>query len=85
MLSERVTVMLSVEQDMRLTRLAARNGESVSSVIRRAIASYLDDDFAVRRDALNAMFAMGAPVNDWEIMKAEIEAGRYPEIPGWKP
>ena len=45
----------------------------------------LDDDFAKRRDALDAMFAMDAPVDDWEIMKAEIEAGRYPETPAWNP
>ena len=85
MLSEHVTVALSTEQAKRVRRKAAVQGESVSAVIRRAIDSYLDDDFAVRRDALDAMFAMDAPVDDWEIMKAEIEAGRYPEIPGWKP
>ncbi len=85
MLSEHVTVMLSTDQAKRVRRLAAVQGVSVSAAIRRAIDDYLDDDFAVRRDALDAMFAMGAPVDDWEVMKAEIEAGRYPGIPGWNP
>jgi hypothetical protein len=39
----------------------------------------------VRRDAVNRLFAMNAPVADWEVMKAEIEGSRYPELPGWKP
>lgn len=77
--------MLSVEQSQRVKWLATRHGESVSSVIRDAIDAYLDDESTTRRNAVNRMLSMNAPVDDWEVMKAQIVESRYPELPGWKP
>ena len=85
MFSERFTVMLSADESRRVRRLAARDGRSTSAVVRDAIDAYLDDESTVRRDAIARLLGMNAPVDDWEVMKAQIEASRYPELPGWNP
>ena len=79
MYSERTQVLLTPEQLARLKRLAAREGKSVGAVIREAVDAFVGAEPDKRRRALEALFAMELPVDDWEVMKAEIE--RYP-IPG---
>lgn len=72
MFSERTQVLLSPEQVARLKRIAAREGRSVGAVIRDAVDSYVDPGDDGRRRAVDAMLAMNAPVDDWEVMKEQI-------------
>jgi hypothetical protein len=57
-----------------LRREAARRGTSVAGVVREAIDSLVREDRAARRRAAEALFRVGAPVADWQVMKREIEA-----------
>ena len=59
-------------------RLAPRR--CVGAVIREAVDAFVGAEPDKRRRALEALFAMVAPVDDWEVMKAEIERGRYPDL-----
>jgi predicted DNA-binding protein len=72
MFSERTQVLLSPEQLARLKRIAKRDGKSVGAVIRDAVDSFVEADPDRRQRAVAAMFAMEAPVDDWEVMKAQI-------------
>lgn len=78
MFSERTQVLLSPEQRERIKRLAQRRRMSVGSVIREAVDAYLDPPGRSRAEALAALFALDAPVDDWVAMKAEIERGATP-------
>lgn len=76
MFSERTQVLLSPEQRNRVEQLAAQSASSVGAVIRAAI-----DDYArppgpeSRRRAVEALFALDAPVAEWESMEREIDNG----------
>lgn len=72
MFSERTQVLLSPAQVEKLKRIAARDGRSVGAVIREAIETYTDPGIDSRRRAVQEMLTMGAPVDDWEMMKDEI-------------
>lgn len=72
MFSERTQVLLSPEQLARLKRIAARDGRSVGSVIREAVDSFVEAEPNRRQRALKRLLAMNAPVDDWEVMKAQI-------------
>ena len=76
MFSERTQVLLSPEQVEKLKRIAARDGRSVGAVIRDAVDSYVDRGWDSRRRAFEDMIAMNAPVEDWEVMKAQIAKSR---------
>ena len=69
MFSERTQVLLSPEQLARLKRIAARDGKSVGAVMREAIDSFVDRGPDSRRAAA---LAMNEPVEDWDVMKAQI-------------
>lgn len=77
MLSQRTQVLLTPEQRARLERLAEERGTSVGAVIREAVEAYTRPHGRSREEAAQALFALDAPVTDWEVMKAEIirEAG----------
>jgi predicted DNA-binding protein len=85
MFTERTQVLLSPEQLARLKRMARREGRSVGAVIRDAVDAYSGGTMDRRQEALERLFALEAPVADWDIMKAEIIEGRYGELPGWEP
>ncbi len=70
--SERTQVLLSPEQLARLKRIAARDGRSVGSVIRDAVDSFVEAEPDSRERALQSILSMNAPVDDWEVMKAQI-------------
>jgi hypothetical protein len=70
--TERTQVLLSPPQLARLKRIAARDGRSVGSVIREAVDSFIDPGLDSRRRALESLMSLNAPVDDWEVMKAEI-------------
>ena len=71
MFSERTQVLLSPEQVSKLKRIAARDGRSLGAVIRDAVDSYVDPGDDARHRAIQAILAMHAPVDDWEVMKAQ--------------
>jgi predicted DNA-binding protein len=72
MFSERTQVLLSPEQLARLKRIAARDGRSVGSVMREAIDAFVDRVPDSRQTAARAINSMNEPVEDWEVMKAQI-------------
>lgn len=72
MFSERTQVLLTPTQVAKLKRIAARDGRSVGAVIRDAVDSYVDPGDDARHRAAQAIIAMDLPVDDWEIMKAQI-------------
>jgi len=76
MFSERTQVLLAPEQLARLKRIAERDGRSVGSVIREAVDSFVDAEPDRRQRALARLLAMDAPVDDWEVMKAQIMKGQ---------
>jgi hypothetical protein len=80
MFSERTQVLLSKQQLASLKRRAGREKKSVGAVIRDAVDVYTaspDDD--ERRAALERLFAVEAPVDDWPVMKAQILRGALGE------
>ena len=67
---------LSPEQRDKVSELAARSSTSVGAVIRAAINAYPPQATTERRRrALDELFSIEAPVADWAVMEAEIEAG----------
>ena len=72
MFSERTQVLLSPDQVTKLKRIAVRDGRSVGAVIRDAVDSYVDPGDDARHRAVQAILAMNLPVDDWEVMKAQI-------------
>jgi hypothetical protein len=72
MFSERTQVLLSPQQVAKLKRIASHEGRSVGAVIRDAVDSYVDPGDDSRRRAAKAILSMNLPVDDWEVMKAQI-------------
>jgi hypothetical protein len=79
MYSERTQVLLSPEQLDRVKRIARRDGRSVGRVIRDAVDAYTFTPGDRRRAAIEHMMTLEAPVDDWEVMKAEILRGAIGE------
>jgi hypothetical protein len=75
MYSERTQVLLTQAQRRRLERRAALERRSVGAVIRDAIDAYTVPSGRSRREAAASLLGIGAPVADWEQMKAEILRG----------
>lgn len=75
MLSERTQVLLSPAQRQRLEQLAAERKVSVGSLIREAVDAYTEVRSRPARDALEELFSLAAPVDDWETMKEDILRG----------
>jgi len=75
MFTERTQVLLSPSQRRRLERLAAQQRRSVGAVIRDAVEAYAGTSSRTRQEAADSLLATGAPVADWEQMKAEIMRG----------
>jgi hypothetical protein len=72
MFSERTQVLLSPQQVEKLKRIAARDGRSVGAVIRDAVDSYVDPGANARQRAVDHLLTLNAPVDDWDVMKAQI-------------
>jgi hypothetical protein len=75
MLTERLQVLVSSTQRKRLEQLSAERGLSVGGLIRQAIDVHIGSAGRTPSAALGALLALDAPVDDWDVMKAEIEAG----------
>jgi hypothetical protein len=70
--TERVQVLLSLEQVTRLRVIAQAQDESMGALIRKALEEvYLRPEQAVRLDAVQRMAALSLPVSDWEQMERE--------------
>lgn len=76
---KRVQVLLPPETYEILQRLASDEQQSVSALVRRAVEEQLVKEvrLAQKAEALARLADMDLPVDDWEIMEAEIMAGRY--------
>jgi hypothetical protein len=72
MYSERTQVLLSPEQVAKLKRIATREHRSLGAVIRAAVDAYDDAGVDRRQAAAARIVSMNLPVDDWEVMKAEI-------------
>ena len=80
MFSERTQVLLSKRQLAEAKRRARREHKSVGAVIRDAVDLYLGTPTDQERQAaLERLFAVNAPVDDWPVMKAQIERGMLGE------
>ena len=79
--TERTQVLLTPEQRSRLERIAARENRSMGAVIRDAIDAYTLPRARSKEEVLRSLFAINAPVADWEQMKAEIIEGALGERP----
>ena len=75
MFTERTQVLLSPEQRRRLERRAAEERRSVGAVIRDAVDAYTGSSGRSRAEAADSLLTLGAPVADWDQMKAEIISG----------
>jgi hypothetical protein len=80
MFSVRTQVLLSPQQVEKVKRIATREGRSVGAVIRDAVDSYIDPGTDSRRAAARAINSMDLPVDDWEVMKAQI---RQSQLGDW--
>ncbi len=80
MYSERTQVLLSPEQLAGLKRIAEREGKSVGAVIRDAVDGFIFAEPDRRQRAVKAMLEMNAPVEDWDVMKAQIQKS---QLGGW--
>jgi predicted DNA-binding protein len=82
MFSERTQVLLSPEQLERVKRIARRDGTSVGAVIRDAIDAFVWAPEDRRQRAFEHLMSMNdGTSDDWDVMKAQIEASRYPPLP----
>jgi len=80
MFDQRAQVLLSKRQVAELKRRAKRERKSVGAVIRDAVDVHLDLPTDEERQAsLERLFAINAPVDDWPVMKAQIEKGMLGE------
>lgn len=75
MFSERTQVLLTPAQRRRLEQLSIEREVSVGSLIREAIDSYTSVRSRPARQALADLLELGAPVDDWSVMKDEILRG----------
>lgn len=73
--SERTQVLLTPAQRQRLERIAVREGRSLGAVIRDAIDAYTLPRARPPGEALRSLTRLDAPVDDWEVMKADIALG----------
>jgi len=79
MFTERTQVLLSASQRRRLARLAAQQRRSIGAVIRDAVDAYVGTSHRTRQQAADSLLSTGAPVADWDTMKAEITRGAIEE------
>lgn len=75
MYTERTQVLLSAEQRRRVERRAAQERRSVGAVIRDAVDAYTGSSRRTRQEAADSLLSIGAPIAEWEEMKAEIILG----------
>lgn len=84
MFDQRTQVLLSKRQVDELKRRAKQDRKSVGAVIRDAVDAHLDlPTDEERQAAFERLIAMDLPVDDWPVMKAQIEKSMLVEQ--WEP
>jgi hypothetical protein len=79
--SERTQVLLTPLQRAKAERIARREGTSIGAVVRDALDGYqVGRGTAERRDAIDTLIAMSAPVEDWPAMKADLIETRFDRV-----
>ena len=75
-LTKRIEVLFSEELAEHLRRIAEKEGCSVGTLVREAVAEkYAAPSRKEKMEALERLYALQAPVGEWEDMEAEIIAG----------
>lgn len=75
-MTARTQVLLEPQHQARLRRIASKRGVSVGTIVREAIEAYLNGQRTrSKAEALASLESLEAPVDDWEVMKAEILQG----------
>ena len=75
-LTERLEVRIDSPLMDRLREEARRRRRSVGQLVREAIERHLAEESEGRRQAAEALFAVGASIDDWPELEREIEAAR---------
>ena len=77
--SKRVQILLPPETYQILQRLAAKEKQSVSALVRLAVEEQFIKKvrLATKAEALTRLTAMDLPVDNWDVLEAEITDGRY--------
>ncbi len=75
--TRRIQTVLTEQQHELLLKMAEEEGKPVSAMVREAIeAQYLQDELRKqRRQALQDLFSLEAPMGAWEEMEEEIIDG----------
>ncbi len=75
-LTKRIEVLFSEELAENLRRIAEKERCSVGTLVREAVAEkYAAPSRQEKMEALERLYALQAPVDEWEDMEAEIIAG----------
>jgi hypothetical protein len=75
MFSERTQVLLTPAQRRRLEQLATDRQVSIGSLIREAVDAYTAVRSRPARQALLDLLELGAPADDWSVIKDQILRG----------
>ena len=78
--TRRAEVALEPEAFERLEERAAREGVSVTELIRRAVDTFLSAT-EVRRSAVGRIASLGIPIEDWDRLEQEIVDARAGDLP----
>ncbi len=74
--SQRLEIRLSGDEYALVQAEAARRGASMGKIVREALWETYGMQDQRRQDAADRLFAVDAPVSEWEQMKREITEGR---------
>lgn len=80
-LSDRLEIRLPPPTMARLRQEAHRRGISIGALVREALDRLLETERVARLEAAEALFRVGAPVDDWLVMKREIDDARRESRP----
>lgn len=82
-LTRRLQILIDDHRFTLLEREAERRHASVAEIVRDAIDALFDDEQRERAAAVDRLLASEPfPVDDWEIMKREIEDAAVEGLPG---
>lgn len=72
-LQERLEVRLDPELMAQVRREAERRGMSMAQLVREALQAFFREEDRARLQAAEALFRVGAPVDDWPALEREIK------------
>lgn len=71
-LSDRLEIRLPPPTMARLRQEARRRGISIGALVREALDRLLETEREARLETAEALFRVGAPVDDWPVMKRTL-------------